>query len=108
MTFLLYNLATNKHVQDRLHEETVKNLPEDGKLTEQSLKRMSYVKACLKESFRVHFPLPNGTERRLEEDLVLQDYLVPKGVCKRSHSVGCIFHGKPYTGSVTPYIKLIL
>ena len=61
-------------------KKIAKNLPPDGVLTESALKRMSYVKACLKESFRMNFPLPFGTGRRLGEDVVLKGYLIPKGV----------------------------
>ncbi|KAK3096703.1 hypothetical protein FSP39_002562 [Pinctada imbricata] len=40
---------------------------------------MSYVKACLKESMRYTFPLAAGLEKHLDEDIVVQDFLLPKG-----------------------------
>ncbi|KAK3092315.1 hypothetical protein FSP39_001212 [Pinctada imbricata] len=83
--FLLHHLASNKEVQNRLYEEINKNLPTDGILTDAALKQMSYLKACLKESFRCVYPLPLGTERTLQEDIVLSGYLIPKntkmGLC---------------------------
>ena len=84
MTFLLYNLAKNKHVQDKLYADIDKHLPEDRVLTENALKRMSYVKACLKESMRYNFPLPVALERRLDEDIEVKGFLIPKGVCQVS------------------------
>ncbi|KAK3094892.1 hypothetical protein FSP39_007578 [Pinctada imbricata] len=78
VSFLLHHLASNKEAQEKLYQEICRELPPDGALNEASLKRMSYAKACLKESFRCVFPIPLGSERRLEEDIVLKDYLIPK------------------------------
>ena len=80
MSLLFYNLAKNQDVQDRLYQEIMKTLPEDGILTDSSLDQMSYVKACLKESFRMHFPTPFGSRRILGEDTILKNYRIPKGV----------------------------
>ncbi|KAK3097234.1 hypothetical protein FSP39_007860 [Pinctada imbricata] len=79
LTFILYELAKNKRVQEKLYQEIEKNLPEDKVLTEAALKKMSYLKACLKESMRYTFPLPGGVERKLTEDVVVKEYLLPKG-----------------------------
>ena len=87
MSLLLYNLAKNQNVQDKLYAEIVRNLPQNGVLTETSLKQMSYVKACLKESFRMNFPLPMGSFRRLGDDIILQNYLLPKGVSYCPYSI---------------------
>ena len=76
----MYNLALNPHIQDKLYSEIDQHLPPDRVLTEAALKKMSYVKACVKETLRYTFPVAIGIERVIQEDLVIKDYLIPKGV----------------------------
>ena len=48
----LYNLARHPEVQEKLHQEVISVLGEDGDVTPGSLAKMSYLKACVKESSR--------------------------------------------------------
>ena len=81
ITFLLHQLALNQQVQDKLYADIDRHLPMDRVLTEAALKRMSYLKACVKESMRYTYPIVIGTERIIQEDVVIKDYFLPKGVC---------------------------
>jgi len=42
-----------------------------------------YLKACLRESFRLHYPVFGGSGRVMPEDTVFSGYRVPKGVINR-------------------------
>ena len=50
--WLMYNLGRNPHVQDKLYQEVESIVGEDGDVTSQSLAKLSYLKACVKESMR--------------------------------------------------------
>ncbi|KAL7643899.1 UNVERIFIED_CONTAM: hypothetical protein RMT77_005908 [Armadillidium vulgare] len=77
--FSLYLLARNKDKQKKLQEELDLVLGDgNGPLTEEHLAKLSYLKACLKESQRL-FPLVPGNLRTLEKDTVIGGYVVPKG-----------------------------
>ncbi|XP_052741452.1 cytochrome P450 CYP12A2 isoform X2 [Bicyclus anynana] len=65
---LLYNLATNPKVQDKLREEI--RLPEP---------KNRYLKACLKESLRL-YPVIPANLRRTTKDHFVAGYHIPKGV----------------------------
>ncbi|XP_055879844.1 probable cytochrome P450 12a5, mitochondrial [Biomphalaria glabrata] len=77
----LYNLAKNPDKQNILRREILDVLGPDGPLTSSALSRMVYLKAALKESFRLIFPLPIGNHRVLPVDVVLGGYKIPAGVC---------------------------
>ena len=51
--FLLYHLAANPAKQEKLSEEILKIIGKDGKMTEESLSEMRYLKACQMESQRL-------------------------------------------------------
>ncbi|XP_031571785.1 uncharacterized protein LOC116305923 [Actinia tenebrosa] len=74
--WLLYNLARNPEAQERLYEEIVSVTGKDGYLTAKNMGRISYLKACLKESMRVN-PVVIGNARFLDEDIVLSGYNIP-------------------------------
>ena len=77
--FLLYELGKNPKVQQELHEEisTICKINED--ITDDQLSKMSFLKATLKESLRLH-SIGTLNSRKLKEDIVLDDYLIPKDV----------------------------
>eukprot|EP00088_Acartia_fossae_P027881 TRINITY_DN28634_c0_g1_i1.p1 TRINITY_DN28634_c0_g1~~TRINITY_DN28634_c0_g1_i1.p1 ORF type:complete len:285 (+),score=86.81 TRINITY_DN28634_c0_g1_i1:32-856(+) len=77
-TFLLYHLATNPDKQEKLYEEIVRVVGADGKMTEEALTDMRYLKACQTESARIA-PVAIGTARSAGKDVVLSGYQVPKG-----------------------------
>ncbi|KAG1665314.1 putative cytochrome P450 49a1 [Nymphon striatum] len=79
VAFLFYNLAKNPSIQEKLYMEIksiVKN--SDDEITVKDLENLKYLRACLKESMRIT-PTIMGTARILDEDLDVNDYLVPKG-----------------------------
>lgn len=67
-TCLLYNLATNPHVQEKLREEI--------RSSEQSNR---YLRACLRESLRLFAVIPANLRRTTKEHIVA-GYHIPKGV----------------------------
>ncbi|XP_064644431.1 cytochrome P450 10-like [Lineus longissimus] len=79
LSFLLYNMARHPEKQQRLYEELITVIPSDGTITEQTLAKMHYLKSCLKESFRLNFPIEGGTTRILNCPMTLAGYNVPKG-----------------------------
>lgn len=75
VAFLFYHLARCPRAQFKLYEE-IKKAPE--KLEKDTLKKMSYLQACIKESLRLKPPMP-VLSRILTKDIILYNYLVPKG-----------------------------
>ncbi|XP_078343625.1 cytochrome P450 10-like [Oculina patagonica] len=76
LLWLLYNLARNPHAQEKLYQEVESVVGKDGDVTSQSLAKLSYLKACVKESMRLNPVIPtNG--RILDQDIVLSGYNVP-------------------------------
>ncbi|CAH2096223.1 unnamed protein product [Euphydryas editha] len=67
-TCLLYNLAMNQNVQDKLRDDIY--------LSEQNSR---YLRACLKESLRLFAVLPANL-RRTTKDHVVGGYHIPKGI----------------------------
>lgn len=80
LAFVMYCLAKNPGKQEKLREELFRLMPnEETPLTEESMKNLPYLRACIKESLRL-FPPATMNMRRTNEDLVLKGYHVPKGV----------------------------
>ena len=78
LLFNLYCLATLPEVQEKVFQEIEREIPADEPITTSSLANLPYLKAFVKETFRLW---PNGTEvsRYCEQDLVLSGYQVPAG-----------------------------
>ncbi|XP_023330089.1 probable cytochrome P450 CYP44 isoform X2 [Eurytemora carolleeae] len=78
LLFNLYALARNPEVQEKVFQEVEKNLPLSSPATVQALANLPYLKAFVKETFRMY---PNGTEvsRYLEEDISLSGFQIPAG-----------------------------
>ncbi|KAI4488966.1 hypothetical protein M0804_004464 [Polistes exclamans] len=77
--FLLYFLAKSPRVQKKLYEEVVSLIPNPkSPITENHLKDMPYLKACLRESLRLRPAFPYIT-RLLPNTICLHGYTVPKG-----------------------------
>uniref|UniRef100_A0A1B0CKT9 Cytochrome n=1 Tax=Lutzomyia longipalpis TaxID=7200 RepID=A0A1B0CKT9_LUTLO len=75
---ILYTLAKNPEKQDILREELLKILPEkDSPLTEENMKNMPYLRACIKEAMRL-MPNISGMMRTTGKDIVLRGYQIPK------------------------------
>lgn len=72
----MYHLARNPEIQEKIYQEVYHILGEDGDVTSGSLAKLSYLKACYKESARLT-PVFPATRRILEKDVILSGYLVP-------------------------------
>ena len=77
--FLCYELGINQKVQKELHEEISRVCKINEDITDDHLSKMPYLKATVKESLRLH-SLGTLNSRQLKEDIVLDDYLIPKDV----------------------------
>ncbi|XP_055606227.1 cytochrome P450 302a1, mitochondrial [Uranotaenia lowii] len=80
MSFVLYHLALNPEVQQKLYEEGKKVLPNPwvDKIETATLNsEISYCRAVLKESMRLN-PVSVGVGRVLNLDTVLGGYSIPK------------------------------
>uniref|UniRef100_A0A2C9M2W3 Cytochrome P450 n=1 Tax=Biomphalaria glabrata TaxID=6526 RepID=A0A2C9M2W3_BIOGL len=78
LAMIFYHLAKNPDQQKLLHQELA-SVAADGNITSEVLDKMEFLKACVKESMRLTYPLAPGPSRILQEDLVLSGYHVPKG-----------------------------
>ena len=79
MIFLVANLAMNKDVQDKLHEEIDRVFPNKCDITPKLLGEVPYMKACVAESFRM-FPTASQIARITEHDITLSTgHKLPKG-----------------------------
>lgn len=52
MHYLLYELAKNPAVQEKLHAEVRTHLSADGHVSEEALAKLKYLKHVVKENFR--------------------------------------------------------
>ncbi|XP_047503259.1 probable cytochrome P450 12a5, mitochondrial isoform X1 [Pieris napi] len=68
VTSILYNLAVNPEVQDKLREEIH---------SENASKR--YLKACIKEALRI-YPVVSTNLRRTTKDHIVRGYHIPAGI----------------------------
>ena len=50
--WVLYHLARNPEIQEKLYQEIYRILGKDGDVTTGTLPKLSYLKACVKESAR--------------------------------------------------------
>ncbi|XP_062976573.1 1,25-dihydroxyvitamin D(3) 24-hydroxylase, mitochondrial [Elgaria multicarinata webbii] len=90
LLWALYNVSCNPDVQAKLLEEIQSVVPAGEDPNGEHLKRMPYLKACLKESMRLTPSVP-FTTRTLDKETVLGDYSLPKGTVLmiNSHALGC-------------------
>lgn len=80
----MYHLAKNPEKQIIAAEEIKKNLPNlEQPICPVVLAKMHYLKAVIKESFRLN-PISIGVGRILPEDAVFSGYKCPKNVRKNS------------------------
>ncbi|KAH9500868.1 hypothetical protein Btru_073203 [Bulinus truncatus] len=76
----LYNLAKNPEKQTILRNEILSIIGRNGPLTAKALSQMVYLKATLKESFRLNYPTPIANTRILPVNVTLGGFNVPAGV----------------------------
>ncbi|XP_030068698.1 1,25-dihydroxyvitamin D(3) 24-hydroxylase, mitochondrial isoform X2 [Microcaecilia unicolor] len=89
LLWVIFHISRNPPVQKKLLEEIQRVLAPDQMPSAEALKRMPYIKACLKESMRITPSVP-FTTRTLDKETVLGEYLLPKGTVLtiNSHAVG--------------------
>jgi len=78
LIYNLYCLGANQEAQEKLYEEIKTNVVGRGPLTSELLQNMPYLKACVKEAFRI-YPIGTEVSRVLQKDLILSGYQVPSG-----------------------------
>ncbi|CAG5129616.1 unnamed protein product [Candidula unifasciata] len=86
LQILFFNLAKNPDKQETLRKEITSLLGHDGPVTAESLAKLPYLKACLKESFRLFSPTVSGPPRKMPTDVVLSGYRVPAGTVVSLHT----------------------
>ncbi|KAJ8303499.1 hypothetical protein KUTeg_019895 [Tegillarca granosa] len=78
LTCFLYHLAKYPEVQDKLYNEVMTKMQStDGNIDYSALNSMPYMTACVRESFRVIFPVMLGPLRIIEKPMVLGGYNIP-------------------------------
>ena len=86
VSFLMYHLATNRDVQERLRRECQEVLAlTAGQVTRRTITAASLTSAVIKESLRLN-PVAAGTGRILSKDSVFSGYNVPKGTVIVAHT----------------------
>ena len=90
MGFLLYHVANQPYVQDKLQRECALVLQESGdQITKKTLTSAKYASAVLKESLRLN-PISIGAGRILAKEADFGGYRVPKGtVLVSQNQVAC-------------------
>uniref|UniRef100_A0A8C4JAX2 1,25-dihydroxyvitamin D(3) 24-hydroxylase, mitochondrial n=1 Tax=Dromaius novaehollandiae TaxID=8790 RepID=A0A8C4JAX2_DRONO len=90
LLWALYNISRNPHVQQKLFTEIQSVLAANESPSAENLKKMPYLKACLKESMRLTPSVP-FTTRTIDKEMVLGDYVLPKGTVLmiNTHALGC-------------------
>lgn len=77
---MLYQLAIRQEEQAKIYEELRRVIPDPNTpLTYRTLEQCHYLKAFIKEVFRVYSTVI-GNGRTLQEDTVICGYNIPKGI----------------------------
>ncbi|XP_078670198.1 putative cytochrome P450 49a1 [Branchiostoma floridae x Branchiostoma belcheri] len=76
LMFNLFCLAKNPEVQEKLYREITEVVPPGQSIDDKTLNRMRYLRAVVKETFRV-YPSVSANMRELNRDIVLSGYVVP-------------------------------
>ncbi|XP_033755836.1 cytochrome P450 CYP12A2-like [Pecten maximus] len=79
LSLVLQNLAINPDKQDKLYEELQEaGLTAGQPLTNTVLSSLPYLKACIKESMRLHYPSSGGLLKNLSQDMTIGGYHIPE------------------------------
>ncbi|XP_025108023.1 probable cytochrome P450 CYP44 isoform X2 [Pomacea canaliculata] len=78
LLFALYCLATNSAAQEKAFEEINSLLSPSSTLTADTFNQLSYVRAIIKESFRL-FPINIEIARVTKKNMIIGDYQIPEG-----------------------------
>ncbi|KAL0382334.1 UNVERIFIED_CONTAM: putative (S)-N-methylcoclaurine 3'-hydroxylase isozyme 2 [Sesamum calycinum] len=74
----LADLIKNKNALSKLRDELTRRIG-DKTIQESELMDLPYLQACIKESIRLHPPVPFLLPRRATQSSKVMDYIVPKG-----------------------------
>lgn len=77
-SFALTLLGMNQDVQQKLYEELIEVLGFERAVTLDDLPKLKYTERVIKESLRI-FPGAPFSGRVIEEDIILNDLIIPKG-----------------------------
>ncbi|MBN3304953.1 CP24A protein, partial [Amia calva] len=78
LLWAIFNLSRNPCAQGKLYKEIQDVVPVSHVPTAEHIKKLPYLKACLKESMRLSPSVP-FTSRTLDKETVLGGYVLPKG-----------------------------
>uniref|UniRef100_A0A914ZAU2 Cytochrome P450 n=1 Tax=Panagrolaimus superbus TaxID=310955 RepID=A0A914ZAU2_9BILA len=78
LIYNLFNIATHPECQQKIYNEIHSTLAESEStdLTAESLSKLQYLKAAIKETFRL-FPIGTEVSRVPQKDLILSNYHIP-------------------------------
>ncbi|XP_023772093.1 cytochrome P450 76T24 [Lactuca sativa] len=71
-------LLLNPHMFSRLREEVSTIVGEDGKIQEAKILDLPYLQAVIKETLRLHLPVPLLVPHKTETEVKLGKYIIPK------------------------------
>ncbi|XP_046366124.2 cytochrome P450 10-like [Haliotis cracherodii] len=92
----LYSLAKNPEVQEKLHSEINKVLSHNAEITPQKLAQLPYVKAVLKETFRL-YPITFATSRILPDKMEVGGFEIPAGTHVQANLFGMFRNPELYS-----------
>ncbi|KAE8709343.1 Detected protein of confused Function [Hibiscus syriacus] len=79
MTWILANLMNNKHALERAQEELDLKIGRERWVQESDMEKLVYLKAIVKETFRLHPAAPILVPHEAMEDCRVSGYHIPKG-----------------------------
>nr|XP_043629133.1 cytochrome P450 76C2-like [Erigeron canadensis] len=77
--WVMAELLNNPDVKTKVHEEMTKVIGMNNIVEESHLPKLTYLDAVIKETFRLHPPLPLLIQRCPEESCMVGGYTIPKG-----------------------------
>ncbi|GLH00045.1 Ecdysone 20-monooxygenase [Gryllus bimaculatus] len=90
LIFLLYHVAKNPKVQEKLYEELTSLTPAGKPITAQDLRSAPYLHAVVQETYRIQ-PTAIHVARILEEEMELSGYHLPCGTVVLCHNwIACM------------------
>ncbi|OWF55008.1 cytochrome P450 10-like isoform X2 [Mizuhopecten yessoensis] len=85
--WVMYCLAKNPTVQEKLFQEIQNVLPYKEAITPETLNKLPYIKAVIKETFRL-YPITFATSRFVQKDIEVGGYNLPAGTHVQANLYG--------------------
>ncbi|XP_017771565.1 PREDICTED: cytochrome P450 4d2-like [Nicrophorus vespilloides] len=88
LSMTIFELGKNQDVQERLFQEIDQNISGNEEITLSKLNKLPYMECVLKESMRLHTPVPFA-ERLLRKDITIDGCLIPAktNICVHFHGL---------------------